>query len=231
MDEKRLRGEQEHTITQAEIDAWRRGQGDAAKNKLLKASETVSVKQAVKLIKLYAELGDIHYLVTKLDVTIDEAKRVLAAFGINSIEDAKAACRNGGVIAEYEDAQTEVAQQRQADDREEHAAAQERLDERQRESETTVRDPEEIDQELHELRQEAQQKNKDDQLRAILAEGLSAKENTSTFRIPLKLIPEFKQLIPHGVSQLQRRFGGSKKDIIGEIKRLVPTTNIEMLRP
>lgn len=35
VDEKRIRGEEEHVISQAEIDAWRRGQGDDLRDKLL----------------------------------------------------------------------------------------------------------------------------------------------------------------------------------------------------
>lgn len=229
MDEKRLRGEEEHIITQGEIDAWRRGEQDAARDKLLQASKSMSVKKAIALVKMYAELGDLHYLTTRFDIKIDEARRVLAAFGINSIEDAKAAVRSG-VIAEYDSAKAEADAESEAERRSGHAEAEERLLERTRQREETPRDPAEVDAELRERAAEAQQKNKQDQLRQLISEGLDAKTNTSTFRIPLGLVGEFKQLIPHGVSQLRRRFGGSSKDIVNEIKRLAPEVDIDMLR-
>lgn len=228
MDEKRLRGEEEHVISEAEKAVWLRGKDDAKRNKLLQAARTLPLPKAIALVKLYATMGDIHYVTTKFDITVDEAQRVLRAFDINSIEDARQIIRSG-IIAEYEAEQAVEADAEEIQRREDHVAAQQRLDERTVEEETP--DPEEVDAKLHQRREEAQAKNKRDQLRAILSEGLSADENTSSFRIPLGLVKEFKQLIPHGVSQLQRRFGGSPKDIIKEIKRLAPHVDTTMLRP
>jgi len=229
MDKKRLIGETEHVITKGEIDAWNRGKGDALKNKVLMATQTLSVKKAIALVKLYAELGDIHYASTRFDVNASEARRVLAAFGIQSIEDAKEAVR-AGVIAEYEDAAAANREEAALDQVIEHKEAQQRLDVMEEERAVEVKSEEEIDRDLAVRQTEAQRKNKEDHLRELIADELALKGNTSTFRIPLGMVGRFKQMIPHGVSTLQRQFGGSAKDIVGEIQRLSPSTDVDMLR-
>lgn len=227
MDKKRLIGEEEHVITKAEIDAWHRSKNDAAKNKLLAVSQKVTVKKAVALIKMWAELGDIHYLSTRFDVDVNEIRKVLAAFKIYSIEDAKKAVRNG-IVAEYTDAVEANLEEERATQEVERQEAQVRFDATQQE--VPVKTEEEKDLKLAELRTEAQRKNKEDQLRQLIAEGLDHARNPSNFRIPLSEISRFKQMVPHGVSQLQRRFGGSPKDIVNEVKRLAPEIDVDMLR-
>lgn len=229
MDKKRLIGEEEHIITKGEIDAWHRGKDDAAANKLLIISQKVSVKQAIALVKMYAELGDIHYLSTRFDISLTEARRVLAAFGIHSIEDAKNSVRNG-IIAEYHNAAAANREKDELNRTVEHQEAQQRLDVIEKEQEVKVKSIEEQDISLAERRDEAQRRNKEDSLRQLIAEGLDPDVNTSKFRIPLQLIARFKQMIPYGVSQIQRQFGGSAKDIVNEIKRLAPDIDIDMLR-
>ena len=229
MDKKRLNAEEVPVITKGDIAAWNRGKDDAARNKLLRASQKLSPKRAVALVKMYAELGDIHYLSTRFDVSPDEARRVLAAFDILSIEDAKASVRNG-IIAEFDDA---VAENRETQAQEylvEHAAAEERLAKLESTDVVEKKTEEEQDLALAKRRDEAQRKNKEDRLRQLIAEGLDPDLNTSTFRIPLGQIAKFKQMIPHGVAYLQRQFGGSPKDIVDEILRLAPEFDRDMLR-
>ena len=79
--------------------------------------------------------------------------------------------------------------------------------------------------------EEAIRKNKEDKIREFIADALALKTNTSSFRIPLNMVARFKQMIPYGISQLQRQFGGSGQDILGEIKRLAPSIDVDMLRP
>lgn len=230
MDKKRLNAEEVPQITQGDIDAWNRGKGDAARDKLLQASKKLSVNRAVALVRMYAQLGDIHYLSTRFDISTDEARRVLAAFDIDSIEDAKAAVRKG-IVAEFDEAVAENRETRAQEDAVNHEAAAARLAELDNAKVPVEKTDLEKDLELAKHRDDAQRKNKEDQLRQLLSEGLDASTNTSTFRIKLNRVAEFKQLIPHGVGQLQRRFGGSAKDIVDEIRRLAPDVDTGMLRP
>ncbi len=229
MDKKRLIGEEEHVITKAEIDAWNRGKKDAAAQKLLAVSQKISVKKAVALIKMWAELGDIHYLSTRFDINVNEARKALAAFGIHSIEDAKDAVRTG-IIADYEKAASANVEEDRAEQKVQHEEAQARLDVIEQEQEVPVKTTEEKDQDLAKRRDEAQRKNKEDQLRQLIAEGLENARSGSKFRIPLSMIARFKQMVPHGVTQLQRQFGGSAKEIVDEVKRLAPEIDVDMLR-
>lgn len=230
VDEKKMRGEEEHVITPGEIKAWKRGDKDALRNKLLRASSKLSPERAVALVKLFAQFGDIHALAMRLDVGVEEVRQVLNSFDVRSIEDARALV-NSGVIAEFDRAKEAEAVADEIERREDHAAAQERLDEQQKKDAPIIKTTEEIDDDLAILREEAQRKNKSDQIRALVAEGIDPSTGRSGFRIALNQVTEFKKLIPYGVGQLQRRFGGSKADIVSEIKRLAPSYNADMLRP
>lgn len=230
MDKKRLNNEVVPEITQGDIDAWNRGKDDAARNKLLKASQKLTPLRAVALVRMFAELGDLHYLTTRFDVSFDEARRILAAFGVESIEDAKAAVRNG-IIAELDDAAAENREVAAAQNVIDHAAAQERLDKLNLAKEVEPKSTEETDLALAKRREEARRMNKEDQLRQLIAEGIDPETGTSDFRVRLKDVTSFKQMVHLGVSQLQRQFGGTTKDIVNEVKRLVPSMDIDMLRP
>lgn len=230
MDKKRLNNEEVPEIKQGAIDAWARGKGDALRNKLLAASRKLSPKRAVSLVKMFAQLGDVHYLAMRFDVPADEVRRVLAAFDVRSIEDAKTIVRSG-VIAELDDAEAQSQQGRESQETVDHAEASKRLEEQQRvlEAEATVE--RESDESLTVRRDEAQRKNKEDRLRQLIAEGLDPATNTRKFRIPLARTRDFKKSVTHGVSHLQRQFGGSAADIVSEIKRLAPEIDTDMLRP
>ena len=229
MDKGRLNNEDVPEITQGDIDAWNRGKGDGARNKLLAVSRKLSVTQAIALVRIYAELGDVHYLSTRFDISVSEANKVLAAFSIQSIEDAKAVVRTG-IIAEYDVAAAESLEDEIVQREVEHNAAAERLAEQERANEPVEMTEEEQDLALAKRRDDAQEKNKKDKLRQLIAEGIDTDTKVSSFRVPLGRIGEFKTLIPHGVSQLQRRFGGKAKDIVNEIKRLAPDIDVDMLR-
>lgn len=230
MDKKRLNHEEVPEIKQGEIDAWNRGKKDAVRDKLLAASRALTPKRAVSLVKMFAKLGDVHYVAMKFDITPAEVRKVLDAFDISSIEDAKDIVRSG-IIAELDDAEAESGQQREAQQVIDHAAAQKRLEEQQAALEQPTKTTEEIDAVLAKRRDEAQRMNKEDRLRQLIAEGLDPATNTRKFRIPLGKTRQFKQMIPAGVFHLQRQFGGSKADIVSEIKRLAPEYDVDMLRP
>jgi len=227
---KRLIGEEVPQITKGDIDVWNRGKDDAVRNKLLRATQKLSPKKAMELIKMYAAVGEVHYLSTRFDIDTDEVRRVLSVFGVNSIEDAKAAVSDG-IIAEYDEAVTQNREEQTIERAVEHTAATKRLDQYEQDQETTEKTIEEQDIDLAQRRDTAQRLNKEDQLRQLIAEGIDPKTNMSTFRIPFNQVSQFKKMIPYGVSQLQRRFGGSGKDIVDEIQRLAPDFNTDMLRP
>lgn len=230
MDKKRLIGEEVPQITKGDIDAWHRGKKDAMKSKLLAATQKASVKRAVAIVKLFAQFGDPHYLALRLDMSVDEIRRILATFGISSIEDARMSLRNG-VIAEYDKAATTSQNIEVTERKVEHEEASKRLEEQQRAQATDEKTDLEKDLELAEHRAEAEKRNKEDQLRQIIADGIDPKTGKTSFRIPLGQVVEFKKLIPYGVSQLQRRFGGTARDVVDEVKRLAPEIDTDMLRP
>lgn len=228
-DKKRLNHEVVPEIKQGEIDAWHRGKHDALRNKLL-TQTTLSPDRAVALVKMFAQLGDLHYVAMKFDMDANSVREVLRAFDINSIEDAKTMVREG-VIAELDNSDAVAREADEAQRAIDHAEAARRLEEQQAAQEAPEQTTEEIDAALAARRSEAQRKNKEDRLRQLLSEGLDPKTNTRKFRIPVSRVGEFKRMIPHGVYQLQRSFGGSAADIVSEIKRLAPEYDVDMLRP
>jgi len=228
-DKKRLIGDKKHTITKGEIAGWQRGKQDKFKSKILKAtSGKLSVTKAIALVKSYAKLGDLHHAAMQFNITAAEVRQILTHFGINSIEDARQLV-NDGVIAELDQAKMVAEEAAEIQRRLDHKQGQKRLEEHKKQQQILT--AAERDQDLAERQKIAQRKNKEDKLRQMIAEGIDVNTQTSDFRIPLHLISEFKAIIPHGISQLQRRFGGTKQDIRNEIQRLSPETEIDILRP
>lgn len=230
-DEKKLRGETEHIITKAEIAAWKRGEKDAIRSKLLRAQTNVSADKAVKIVKSFAERGDVQYTSLRLDVAIEDVKRVLASFGVRSIEDARAVVREG-IVAQFDQAREAEARdarsQQEADDK----IAQTKLDEHKLEFDApATKGAEVVDQTLAARQAEAQRKNKSDAIRQLISQGIDPETNTSNFKVGIQDVPMFKSMIPNGIASLRRRFGGTKQDIIREIKRIAPQYDVAMLRP
>lgn len=230
MDKKRLNAEEAPTIKQGEIEAWKRGKGDALRNQLLAASQALSPKRAIALVRMYCDIPDVHFLSTRFSVSVDEVRRVLSAFQINSVEDARKIV-SSGIIAELDGAAEEARRDDEAQGRVDHAEAQERLEEQEAAQAPEEVSQEEADQRLAQARQDAQRKNKEDRLRQLIADGLDPKTGKSSFRVPMGRVSEFRRMIPHGVFQLQRAFGGTQADIVSEIRRLAPEYDVDMLRP
>jgi hypothetical protein len=229
-DRKRLNSEVPGKIPEKDIKAWKRDKGQAQRNAKLKAVDGVSPEKAMKIVKLFADTGDAHFISMRVNLEVAVIKRVLANFQINSIEDAIKLVKSG-VIGEFDKASKA---ERMSDDvaaREQHADDSDKLKQHDAAKVKPKKTQEEKDLELQALRDEAQRKNKKDQLRSLIAEGLNQSKKPSSFRIDIADVTAFKAMIPHGVGQLQRRFGGSKKDIVAEVKRLSPTTDVDMLRP
>lgn len=229
-DKKRLNAEGTHQITQGEKDAWQRGKNDAAKNKKLETINGINVEKAVQVVRMFAETGSEQLIRQRLGISISDIRKALDGFGVRSIEDARAAVKKG-LIADLDAA-------KQSD--QENAASEAKAD---REKKVTnlnehkakwgtpqPKTDEEKDATLQARREEAFRKNKADKVRKLITEGIKPVD-PNAFQIRLSDVPAFKAMIHYGVSHLQRRFGGSAKDIVNEIKRLSPTTDIDMLRP
>ncbi len=231
-DEKKLSGEEDHVITEYEKAAWERGKKDKDRQVALKRHQAFTVDQTVKIVRLFAELGDVHFIATKFDSSVAEINEVLNKFSIHSIEDAIKLV-NRGIIGEYETAQREAIEEARTEAQIEHEEVSERLVEHVEELgiDSEPLSEEEKDEQLSALREEAQRKNKQDQLRQMIKDGINPDTGRSDFRVPIQHITEFKQLIYHGVATVQRRFGGTAKDIKSEVQRLIPDMDVDMLRP
>ena len=229
-DKKRLNAEAPRTISQAEKDAWQRSKNDALKNLKLVNLDGLSPEKAIQIVKLYADSGNEQFVRQKLSVPVADIRRVLTKFNIKSIEDAKSIVKTG-IIAQLDEA--EQAEKLEADQNQikQTEADKEKLKAHEQQFSNPQRlTAEEKDKKLKVAQEEAFRKNKADKIRNLIAQGIEA-DSESNFRIELSDITAFKSMIPYGVSQLQRRFGGSKKDIVNEIKRLSPNTDTSMLRP
>lgn len=230
VDKKRLNAEGKHVITQGEKDAWQRGKLDAIKNLKLNGLNGVNVDKAIQIVKLYAETGDEQFIRQKVGLSISDIRKVLTGFKINSIEDAKAIVKKG-LIADLDAAKSEDQQKAITERNVDEAAMSKNLKEHDKSfGPKAKRSDREQDELLRDRREEAFRKNKADKVRALIAEGIQP-PSKNQFQIRVSDVAVFRSMIPHGVSSLQRRFGGSAKDIVSEIKRLSPATDIDMLRP
>jgi len=225
-DEKRLRGESTHNITEGEKAAWQRSKGDAQRNDKLKNLE-LPIGSVLKIVELYAEQGDINAIALRLDLAVVDVNKTLIAFNIQSIEDARKLIRSGVVGDAMREAQQDIqdqnleAQQDTQDAQDAHEKHQSRFDQ------SNQNEPAES---VSERQKRAEQLNKQDRIREILSQGLKPRD-PNAWRVPLDRINEFKSQLIHGVGYLQRQFGGSKKDIVNEIRRLSPETDTDTLRP
>lgn len=228
-DKKRLNAEGSHQITQGEKDAWKRGSKDAAKNSKLSEINGVTPDKAIKVVRLYAEGMNEQFIMQKTGLTAENVKKVLAKFNINSIEHARVIVQRG-LIAELDQAKVAAQEEATTQQRATEAGQSAKLQDHKKEfGDKPKLTEQEQDTRLRDRRNEVQEKNKLDKLRGLIAKGLET-SNTG-FQIRLADTAAFRSMIPYGVSSLQRRFGGSKKDIVAEIRRLSPETDTDMLRP
>ncbi len=229
IDKKRLNAEGKHTITQGEKDAWQRGKKDASKNVKLAEINGVTPEKAVKVVRLYAEAMNEQFIMQKTGLTAENVRKVLASFDITSVEHARVVVKRG-IIAKLDEAKAVAQEEATTKQKDVEAGQAEKLKGHKKSfGEKAKLTEEEQDLKLRDRRDEAQEKNKIDKLRDLIAKGL--KTSHTGFQIRLADTTVFRSMIPHGVSTLQRRFGGSKKDIVAEIRRLSPETDTDMLRP
>lgn len=226
MDEKQMRGEATHNITEGEKAAWQRSKGDAQRNDKL-AQTDIPVSRVLKIVELYSEFGDDNRVAMRLDLEVRDVRRILSRFNVKSIEDARKLLKSGVVGDAIEEIQQEIqdstleAQQSAQDAAEAYETHQAEFDAPTKES---------ASESLLERQKQAQELNKQDQVRQILHQGIKRRD-PNAWQIPLDRVNEFKGKIRYGVSHLQRQFGGSKKEIVAEIRRLAPETDTDMLRP
>jgi len=229
-DKKKLNSELPHTIRQGEIDAWNRGKNDAKKNQTLKEENAVSTDKAVNIVKMFAQSGDANFVSMKLQVAIADVRKVLNRFNIKSIEDARNLVSRG-IIADLDAAKEDDRVEAETNAKANVAQQEERFKEHNQSLEKTKLTQEAKDLKLKAAQEEATRKNKTDRIKDIIAKGLESARKPGSFTIDVANIAQFRSMIPHGISQLQRRFGGSKKDILAEVRRLSPETDVAMLRP
>lgn len=228
-DKKRLNAEGTHKITQGEKDAWQRGKNDAVKNLKLHGVDGINFDKAIQIVRLYADGGNEQFIRQKIGLSVSDIRKVLAKFSISSIEDARTMVKKG-LIAELDAAKAEEQQKATIQQRASEAQGADKLAEHNRAfGPKPKKSDDEKDEILRTRRDEAFRKNKAEKIRELIQQGID--RSSSDFQIRLSDVSLFRSMIPHGVSQLQRRFGGSQKDIIAEIKRLSPSTDIDMLRP
>ncbi len=229
-DKNRLNAQGEHKITQGEKDAWKRGKNDAAKNLKLNGINGVNADKAVQIVKLFADGGNEQFIRQKVGLSVSDIRKVLAGFNVNSIEDARAMVKSG-LIAELDAAKLVDQQTATSAQRDVEASRTGKLaDHEKRFAGPDKKTDAEKDEILRERRDEAFRKNKAEKIKSLIAEGIKP-QDPDAFRIRLSDVAIFKSMIPYGVGQLQRRFGGSKKDIVAEVKRLAPGTDVDLLRP
>lgn len=229
-DKNRLNAEGQHKISQGEKDAWKRGKSDAAKSIKLNEINGINVNKAIQTVRLFADGGNEQFIRQKVGLSVSDIRKVLANFNINSIEDARAIVKSG-LIAELDLAKSADQQTAASEQKDTEAKRATNLNEHNAKFGTPkAKTDAEKDAILKERREEAFRKNKADKIKSLILEGIKPQDPNS-FHIRLSDVAIFKSMIPHGVSQLQRRFGGSKKDIVAEIKRLSPSTDIDLLRP
>lgn len=229
-DKKRLNAEGNHKISKAEKDAWNKGKNDALKNLKMNGINGISSDKAVQIVKLFADGGNEQFIRQKVGLSISDIRKTLAEFNIKSIEDARAVVK-AGLISELDKAVLEDSNLSDAMQKEKEATMADKMKDHEKVfGQQAKKTDEEKDLALAKNRDEAFRKNKADKIRSLIAQGIgNAKPNA--FRINIADVTMFKSMIPYGVSQLQRRFGGSKADIVAEIKRLSPGTDIDVLRP
>ncbi len=226
---KRLNAEGKHTITQGEKDAWQRGKNDALKNVKLTEINGVTPEKAIKVIRLYAEAMNEQFIMQKTGLSSESVRKVLAKFSVTSVEHARTIVQRG-IISDIDEANRSIQQDAVTQQKTNEAEKTERLKDHKKEfGEKPKLTEHEQDLRLRDRREEAQEKNKAEKLKEMIAQGV--KTSHTGFQIRLADIASFRSMIPYGVSSLQRRFGGSKKDIVAEIRRLSPGTDTDMLRP
>jgi hypothetical protein len=229
IDKKRLNAEGKHTITQGEKDAWQRGKKDALKNTKLAEINGVTAEKAIKVVRLYAEAMNEQFIMQKTGLTADSVRKVLAKFDITSVEHARAIVHRG-IVAKIDEAKLSAQEDATTKQRDIEAVQADKLkDHKKSFGDKPKLTEQEQDLKLRDKRNEAQEKNKLDKLRDLIEQGI--KSSHTGFQVRLADAGVFRSIIPHGVSALQRRFGGSKKDIIAEVRRLSPETDTDMLRP
>jgi hypothetical protein len=229
-DKKRLNAEENHKISQGEKDGWKRGKQDAVKNLKLNGINGINPDKAIEVVRMFAEGGNEQFIRQKLGLSISDIRKALAGFNVNSIEDARTIVKKGLIAeldaAKREDQQTAASEQKVVD-----AKRASNLDEhKEKFSGPKPKTDDEKDQLLMERRNDAFRKNKADKIRELISQGIKPVD-PDAFQIRISDIAAFKSMIPYGIGQLQRRFGGSKKDIVAEIRRLSPSTDVDLLRP
>jgi len=220
--------EKENKPTQKAIKAHQRGKNDAKRAKKLAEQRRLTNKQITALVTEYASVGDAFHSATKFGLTVPELRNLLDSFGIQDVTSAREVL-NKGLLAEITKNAAAEMEGEVAKLKAEDAERQERLEEVTKEDSRDMTEAKE--KALQDLQAEAARKNKDDaaRLAKLQAAEFEKQLDEDRFTIPDNLVPQFKKTILYGVGAAQRQFGGSRREILSEVRRLIPEIDVDVL--
>lgn len=229
--EKEMIGASENQPTAEAIQAHQRGKDDLERARMLLEQSKLTPNKARRLVQDYAALGDVHSLALRFNMHKNDVERFLRSLDINSIEDAKRIMRSGSSVTLFNTEFDDYIEASKA----EAALTKERSEQLEEHAETFSKDPvvksaEAADEQLRELRGEMEERSKSEQKRLALQRVEQAMKEAEGFRIPQAREGEFKRLVIMSIESARRQFGGTKKQIRAEARRLLPGVDVDMLR-
>lgn len=229
--ERKMLGVDDNQPTQKAIEAHQRGAGDLERARKLAEQRRIKPDRVVALVKEYAELGDAFHSASKYDITVPELRSLFDELGINSVTDARKALANG-LLAGMMDAIEEERADAQVQIKEEDVRRQSTLDALEAKKDSAAVEKAQVEAaRFSELQEEVARKNKDDAMRfaKMQAAQLAKEQEKGRFTVPVSLVPQFKKTVLFGVAAAQRQFGGTRAEILAEVKRLMPQIDVDLI--
>lgn len=205
------------------INAYHKSKMEALRASGIDSLEKLTVQQIVNIITNYSELGDLYRISNKYNLTIGAVKSLLQKYDIKNQIDAIKLVR-AGLVADFKKEQVEEVIEEAIE-----SAREQKRKEKLLEEEDKKREKEPPQQTLEQDKEDSELFNKKVKAKQAVEDLLKLKQQK--FRIPPGEALLFKQMLPHGLGALIRHFGGTKEEILNEIKRLVPSFDVSVLRP
>lgn len=209
-------GKSDGKITQAEIDNHKRT-AKSGQHSYRQVDETQH--QLKKLVQNFAQFGELYRAAMAIGMNPQVARGHLARLGVYTIEDARNMINNG-VLSEVARDNLEAMQEAKlASDalREEQEA---RLQEHEEKISSLKDDTKKIS------REDADRRNLSDKIR----NEIHSDNARSSFRVPDGQEQHFKTLVMTSASKAQKTLGCTRDELISEVKRLLPSIDVDMLR-
>jgi hypothetical protein len=231
---KKHLGMNDNKPSKAAIRAHHLGKDDFQRAKILASRNKLSTKKIINILKDFAQMGDLYRLSLKFDMQPNDVRNLLSEFGILDPTDARAAI-NGGLLGAIQNAWEDTREATIKQDRLDHTETARRLNQHKADFNLDQDSPSTVDEvaaqmKIEERRIEAERLNAETKARFQEYQNTKFTQEDSKFRIPDSLVPQFKTVVLHGIETAMRRFGGSRKDIINEVKRLMPEIDVDLLR-